>query len=718
MARTGPDAAAMHAQIVALTRAARRLVAGCRVRANDGTVLYTPDGRGNYRALWTRDFAYLVENAGDMLPLEDTEAALRYLLKGQRADGAVPDRMRVDGVPVYVAGPEDHPLGEPNLDNPPFLVIAVDAYLRQLPDAAARARFAEWAAPLERGMDWVPRDASGLVYNDPQMPHSPYGFTDTVGKTGALFFESLLYWDACRRIAGRQDRNARTDRAREYERRARRIEKGIGALWDDTTGAFLAATGDCRQIDIWGNAWALWLGFPLGRRRARILRFLAENYDRYVWHGQVRHLLRGEYWQRQLTPVAPERYQNGAYWATASGWVMGALVETAPDRARQMFLDLVADFQAGGVCECVNDGYRQLESYVVSAANPLAAARRLFHQGRGNTVGTGSGSAMGETTVVISRGRLSGTYQAFPDLCRLQSGEIVCVFYAGYGHVSLPTPEWPRGGRICLTRSGDEGRTWSEPAVLFDDWDDNRDPHIAQLSDGTLICSFFSLRPRGAAWEIVGVQIVRSRDNGRSWEQTATILVPGWACSAPVRELPGGVCVLGVYTEPGRAAWGGVVRSLDRGRTWGAPNPIGREADLPLDAETDVVLRKDGTLYAALRSSRVNMHYATSADRGATWSAVRDIGFAAHCPHFTRLRTGEILLAHRLPQTALHVSRDEGRSWQGPFILDDVIGAYPSTVELKDGTVLAVYYTEGADSVVRARRFRLTGGGIEILPLL
>jgi hypothetical protein len=34
-------------------------------------------------------------------------------------------------------------------------------------------------------------------------------------------------------------------------------------------------------------------------------------------------------------------------------------------------------FQQHGVCECVNEGYRQLPSYVVSAANPLAAARRL-----------------------------------------------------------------------------------------------------------------------------------------------------------------------------------------------------------------------------------------------------------------------------------------------------------------------------------------------------
>ena len=74
-------------------------------------------------------------------------------------------------------------------------------------------------------------------------------------------------------------------------------------------------------------------------------------------------------------------------------------------------------------------------------------------------------------------------------------------------------------------------------------------------------------------------------------------------------------------------------------------------------------------------------------------------------------------MAHRLPDTSLHVSRDEGKTWQGPYLLDNVRGAYPSCVELRDGTVLAVYYEEGAGSAVRARRFRLDAGGITFLPL-
>ena len=83
----------------------------------------------------------------------------------------------------------------------------------------------------------------------------------------------------------------------------------------------------------------------------------------------------------------------------------------------------------------------------------------------------------------------------------------------------------------------------------------------------------------------------------------------------------------------------------------------------------------------------------------------------------TRLSGGEILLGHRLPATSLHISRDDAKTWQGPNRIDSVGGAYPSTVELKDGSVLIVYYEEGPKSAIRARRFRVTSDGIEMLDL-
>jgi hypothetical protein len=318
---------------------------------------------------------------------------------------------------------------------------------------------------------------------------------------------------------------------------------------------------------------------------------------------------------------------------------------------------------------------------------------------------------------IISRGGTAAAYQAFPDVCRLPGGDLVCVFYAGYAHVSLPNDAWPRGGRICLVRSSDEGRTWSQPQTLFDGEQDDRDPHIAALRDGTLACSFFQYRSVDGKIEF-DTCLVASRDGGQTWDTQPRVLARRcFACSAPVRQLSDGTCLLGVYMANDSTAHGAVLRSTDGGKTWSEPIAIDPDSGVRLDAETDVVELADGSLLAALRGDKkISMHFATSRDQGRTWSSVKDIGFAGHCPHLTRLSGGEILLAHRLPRTSLHISRDQGRSWQGPTEIDSVIGAYPSTVELMDRTVLVVYYEEGLGSAIRAARFRVTADGIEMLP--
>jgi sialidase-1 len=314
----------------------------------------------------------------------------------------------------------------------------------------------------------------------------------------------------------------------------------------------------------------------------------------------------------------------------------------------------------------------------------------------------------------ISRGELAGSYQAFPDACRLKNGDILCVFYAGYGHVSLPDREYPRGGRICFVRSSDEGHTWSQPQVLYDGPDDDRDPHIAQLHDGTLICSFFTYRATAGCVEFDS-KVVLSHDGGRTWSRRALMVAKGYAVSAPVREIAPGRCLLGVYTEGGERYFAAVTSSSD-GLRWSEPLPLSANCPtLPDGSETDIIRLKDGALMAVIRSDRVNMHFCVSRDEGKTWTPPQDIGFAGHAPHLTRLSTGEILLTHRVPNTALHISRDEGRSWQGPFVLDEVIGAYPSTMELKDGSVLVVYYEEGEGSAIRAMRFRVHKNGIQKL---
>lgn len=324
---------------------------------------------------------------------------------------------------------------------------------------------------------------------------------------------------------------------------------------------------------------------------------------------------------------------------------------------------------------------------------------------------------------IISRGEAAGEYQAFPDACRLQNGDIVSVFYAGGGHVTYPSEKYPEAGRICMVRSRDEGKSWSEPVVIYDDQYDNRDPHISQLQDGTIMVTFFSLKLTEEKERTSGgIHIIRSDDNGNTWDNKSQMLTKedsNWYCSAPVREMPDSTLVFPVYHyELGKkVAWGGVFLSEDQGKSWSDVVSIGKEANLFLAAETDVIKLKDGSLFSALRGQNaVPMHYSISHDEGKTWADVKSMGFLGHSPYLTRLSSGEILLSYRgvssgesfdwdNAYTALRISYDDGASWQGPYLMSESGGAYPSTVELKDHSILMIFYEEGEGSGIGALRF-------------
>ena len=295
----------------------------------------------------------------------------------------------------------------------------------------------------------------------------------------------------------------------------------------------------------------------------------------------------------------------------------------------------------------------------------------------------------------------AGGYQAFPDVCRLKNGDLLCVFYAGYGHVSHPSEKLPKGGRISAVRSTDDGATWSAPWTIIDTPDDDRDPSVCCLPDGTLLCNFFTYGKRTEC----DTCIARSTDGGKTWSEPR-VVVPSFATSTPIRRLRSGRLVLPVYTVDGvggKRAYAAVCLSDDGGKRWSSPRPIGLKAGKTID-ETDVLERKDGTLVSFSREVMVG---SVSKDHGETWGPVYELGFPGHCPYLLTTKSGVLLMAHRVPKTSLHWSLDEGRTWHGPVQIDDVIGAYPSMVELRDGRVLCVYYEEGQNSAIRAATIRV-----------
>ncbi|MEE2615481.1 MAG: sialidase family protein [Verrucomicrobiota bacterium] len=349
-----------------------------------------------------------------------------------------------------------------------------------------------------------------------------------------------------------------------------------------------------------------------------------------------------------------------------------------------------------------NQGLARIRDIVVSGQSSIAPKRFLNPP---------------EKYVLVCADAGAGAYEAFPDVCRMKDGRLICVFYAGYDHVSLPNNLHPKGGRVAFCISEDEGSTWSRPKTLLDTPYDDRDPSITQLNDGRLVCSFFNLikNKKNGAYMVDGTWITVSVDAGKSWSKPQ-IIQKEYACSSPVRELSGGRLMLGLYKESKGKACGAVAISDDRGRSWRSPVIIDNKGAY-LDAETDVIELEDGTIYAAMRGGRgADMHWATSSDMGDTWTKSRSMGFPAHCPYLHRCTNGTIVMGTRLPATSIRLSRNECKTWGESILVDSHTGAYPSMVNLNDETALIVYYEEGNGSNIRAKRFQIDGDIIRWLP--
>ena len=325
---------------------------------------------------------------------------------------------------------------------------------------------------------------------------------------------------------------------------------------------------------------------------------------------------------------------------------------------------------------------------------------------------------------VICRDGGAGGYEAFPDVVRLKNGDLLCVFYAGYGHVSLPNDKLPRGARVCSARSTDGGKTWGPPEVVADTpWDD-RDPHVCQLAEGTVIANWFTYyagsttkRP-GEGVRYKEIWLARSTDSGHTWGEPE--LIPSTAddhygVSAPIRQMPDGTCLMPIYKElpdPLRV-WSLMITSTDGGKTWSEPHIV--DPDNDDNDEPDIIRQPDGSLLCVMRSNRgdCTMWQSVSRDGGQTWTKSTPIGFPGHAPYLLRTSTGILLVAHRLPSTSLHYSLDDGKTWSPSVLVDTVGGAYPSMVEMPDGRILIVYYEEGEGSSIRAQFLTAGKDGIK-----
>ena len=367
-----------------LVEKAVALIQGCRHDADDGTPFYFPTSGPDaaYRAMWTRDFCYMVQGCPEAFEVDDIIRAFEQLIAAQSNDGVMPDYVTMEGKATYAV------LGaQPVEDNAQFMVLLAYEICDLCGDYEV---FKKHKKALDAGMASIARNpVTGLVWIDPRDPHSSYGFTDSIAKTGDELFCSLLFYDACCKMATMCGVTGDSTTSTRYVNQSTRIRGNLQLLWNHNEELFNAATYDCCQPDVWGSAFAVATDAVDAAKASAISHTLSRARADIIKRGQVRHTV-APCWQRLLLDArdfrnsargvsarssfdgwAPGKYQNGAYWATATAWTALAIRKTNPALAQAVMNELVTDFKTNGVYECVNDGYAKEKDYVASACLPL-----------------------------------------------------------------------------------------------------------------------------------------------------------------------------------------------------------------------------------------------------------------------------------------------------------------------------------------------------------
>ena len=371
-----------------------------------------------YPAFWTRDPAWVAE--GGLVPADDVWGWITLLsetMHGAKqwhlASGGVvlpyslPDHVNLDGQPVYYPGTyaSDATQGGgkwgkyPPHDDQYWLTFSAFAHVQLTGDPnsfqrTVKTRVGEMplsaACELTHGAFPVDPETQLCVASGDLAEHIvDWGYNDSISKTGKLLFPSLLRFASATQLADLFARIGQAETAAHYAAQVATLRASITKtfLVDAAAGGqwLLSATGIGRKPDVWGSAYAVYLGAVDDAVAREISRALRDAYVQRtaVLDGQVRHvLLTDGGWDVAL--CAEGTYQNGAYWGYPIGWYVYSLSLVDPDAARRLYAEymvaMTRDWEKGlgsFAWEWINPalGHFQSPGYLTTVALPYVTLK-------------------------------------------------------------------------------------------------------------------------------------------------------------------------------------------------------------------------------------------------------------------------------------------------------------------------------------------------------
>ena len=151
---------------------------------------------------------------------------------------------------------------------------------------------------------------------------------------GEMSFATLLRWQAARELADLHEARGERSLTDDYRRLADLIARSLVPVFmNGGDGWLTAATRVGRQPDVWATLFALHLGVLPPEAATRARRTVADAVrapgNTVECEGGVRHVPSDRWvspdrcWDAGGSPVGV--YQSGAFWHTATGWLVEAL---------------------------------------------------------------------------------------------------------------------------------------------------------------------------------------------------------------------------------------------------------------------------------------------------------------------------------------------------------------------------------------------------------
>lgn len=293
------------------------------------------------------------------------------------------------------------------------------------------------------------------------------------------------------------------------------------------------------------------------------------------------------------------------------------------------------------------------------------------------------------------------TNRAFTGISSLAvapNGRLWVTWYAG------PTPGEDHNNYVVLSTSGDAGKTWKELLTVDPDGDGPRrtfDPEVWLAPDGKLRWLWcdrampYNNVSTDALWMIV---LDDPTSEASPWHPPVYVAQGVMMCKPLV--LSTGEWALPVCTWYSDQSSKMVV-STDKGQTWTVRGGANMPKEDRCFDEHMFVERKDGSIWCLSRT-RSGIREAFSPDRGRTWSPLEPSTIKHPSARFfiTRLLSGSLLLVKHGPiaektgrsHLTAFLSKDDGKTWEGGFVLDERKGvSYPDGQQMADGTIYLTY---------------------------